>query len=46
LDKATIKGMPARILALGLARSPVLQHYFAKAMIDGGLEQACDMNDG
>ena len=38
--------MPAGIRALGLSPSPVLQHDFANAIVDGGTNQACDQRDG
>ncbi len=34
------------IRARGLTPSPVLQSDFAKAMVDGGVEQACDLRAG
>ena len=38
--------MPAETRALGMAPSPVLQTDFAEAIVDGGIEQACDRRDG
>lgn len=46
LERARIPGMPPEIRALGLTPSPVLQSDFAKAIVDGGMEQACDLRDG
>ena len=46
VEAATIPGMPPEIRALGLAPSPMLQHDFANAIVDGGMEQACDLRDG
>ena len=43
LERARIPGMPPEIRALGLTPSPVLQSDFAKAIVDGGMEQACDL---
>ena len=44
-ENAEIPGMPDNIRALGLAPSPMLQGDFAKAIVDGGMDQACDLKD-
>ena len=46
LEHARIPGMPPEIRALGLTPSSVLQSDFAKAIVDGGMEQACALRDG
>ena len=46
LERGRIPGMPSEIRALGLTPSPVLQSDFAKALLDGGMAQACDLRDG
>ncbi len=46
IEAAAVPGMPAEVRALGLAPSPVLQHDFSEAIVEGGLEQACDEREG
>lgn len=45
LESARIPGMPPEIRALGLKPSPVLQSDFAKAIVDGGMKQTCDLRN-